>query len=121
MNWGRIWNATSVIAPMIVPFGGTAGAIASAVTRAVTLAEQVKDASGGDKHAIARTTVLEALDIAEDASGVDLLNDQAVSEAVDRVIEADVAVRVAYASLKAVVESAQQRHELTGQRLDNWK
>ena len=106
--WRKIFSIAGNIAPMIIPFGGVAGRVARAVSESVITVESVID-SGEDKHEQARIIIGRSLDIAEEAIGKDVLDDDLVSDAVDKTIEVEVAVKNAYAALKVAVESYQFR------------
>jgi len=107
LPWRRIGSALKGLAPFIPLVGGPAGAILRAVSTSVQVVEDVMD-----DHALPSATKRQRaidltgamLEVIEDATSRDLLNNETLTDAVGAVIDAEVALRNAHAALSAVVE-----------------
>ncbi len=84
------------------------GQILNIAALAQSLVESVKDkfSNGKDKKAAVVASLKEALVAVEAATGKNLLDDEKFNEALDALIEAEVAVQKAKARVESLIKSA---------------
>jgi hypothetical protein len=103
--WRKIGGALKGLVPFMPLVGGPAGAILKTISMALQVVEDiVVSQPSGTKRQRAIDLTETLLTIAEDATNRDLLDNQAMAEAVGAVIDAEVALRNAHAKLSAVVD-----------------
>jgi len=103
--WRRIGGVLKGLVPFVPLIGGPAGAILRAVSTSIQIVEDVViDQPSATKRQRAIDLTGTILTIAEDAANRDLLNNEALTDAVGAVIDAEVALRNAHAKLAALVE-----------------
>ena len=109
INWGAVSGLLTSVAPMVATLAtGPVGSIIRAVSSAVVIVENfVSTRKGAGKKQRAIDLVGSLLVVAEDAAGKYLVSHEKVRDAVGAVIDAEVALRNAYAALAAVTDDVQ--------------
>lgn len=111
MSWGLVSGLLTNIAPIIAPIvSGPVGAILRAVSASIVIVENfVHNHHGVAKRQRAIDLVMALLVVAEETTAKDLVSNPKVVMAVEAVIDLEVALRNAHATLADVVQDIEEK------------